>query len=258
MLLTAYRLPYVVHHTPIPFMREGKDCSVRVSFVGPATDAAVTDAESLLTAFLHLAQSGALSGAAIEPWISGIDTYDRISQAKETVTWKLTGVRVDDRSATILAQLFLLTHANHPIRQMAIYDASHGDRLVPIAATNEDNDVYPEIYAAWRSRVIISPSLSEDPIISATFSSVISNSNRDDIQTNINNCIAAMAVGCYPISPLQPDECGLEYDRDIDFFNTDLEFGLASFRCHKNSLAGLCNSLFSIRESLEVLAIVIK
>lgn len=245
MLASAYDLPYTVHYTPLPFMGRGRDISVVIVFAAPMNADAIADTSSLIIAFLHLAKSGALCGGAIAPWTSGIVSADQTSQTNDGATWALRGVLIDDLSAVILAQLFLIVHRAYPIRRVIIHDASSSEALLEMRKTTDDTLVYPKIYAPLASRVVISPHYSEDITIEATFNGELSSDEAAIVRTRLEDCIAAMSIGCYPIAPLSPDYCGLEYGRRMRFFEGQLDFALNSFNCHPDALNGLCNALFS-------------
>lgn len=240
-------------------MGAGRDIAVTVIFDASASDEAVTDAWSLVVAFQHLARSGALCGAALAPWNSGMEAVDNGPRSDNSATWIMRKVAVDDLAVTILSQLFLLTHRNHPIRRVLIHDNSGVDQLTALSRVETDEAVYPRIFSPLAPRVKISPHFSEDIAVEVQFAGALSEQETVVVREHLENCIAAIAVGCYPIAPLPPDKCGVEYDGRIRFFEEWVDFGLASLRAHPDALNGLCNALFAaLGKSRELLSIEIE
>ncbi|RWA82210.1 hypothetical protein [Mesorhizobium sp.] len=258
MIATPYALPYAVHHSPLPVMGLGRDVFVTLWFSNEISVEGTKSVEALITTFFHLAGSGALAGAAIEPWDSTVFSVDFVGGAASNATWKLSNVRVDERSIPILAQLFLITHSDFPIIKIAISNGPTDQTLVALPAIDEDRDIYPTIFTKQVSRVGISPDLSADVIVVVHFASDPTLPQREAIRLKIEDWIAASAIGCYPAPPHRPDFCNLEYDGALDFFEAELQIGFRNFYCHREALYGLCNSLFAVKdEAPEVMRIVI-
>jgi hypothetical protein len=258
MIATRYALPYAAYHSPLPVMSLGQNVFITLSFSSEISAKGTNNAESLITAFFHLAVSGALSGATIAPWNSTAASVDFVGGAAVNATWRLSNIRADERSIPILAQLFLVTHSDFPITRIVIRGGLEDQTLVALPATNEDRGIYPAIFTKLAPRVGISPDLSDDVIVVAHFASDPTIEQKDAIRLKIENWIAASAIGCYPAPPHRPDFCSLEYDGALDFFETELQIGFRNFYCHREALYGLCNSLFAVGdEAPEVVRIVI-
>ncbi|CDX29132.1 hypothetical protein MPLA_1360047 [Mesorhizobium sp. ORS 3359] len=258
MIATPYALPYAVYHSPLPVMGLGRNVFVTVSFAGEINADGTKNAESLVTAFFHLAVSGALSGAAIAPWDSTVSAVDFFGGAGWNATWKLSNICVDERSIAILSQLFLVTHSDFPVSMVTIKGGSDERAQIALPATNADQGIYPAIFTSKASRAEISPDLSDDIVVTAYFASDPTVAQREALRLKIEDWIAASAIGCYPAPPHRPDFCSLEYDGALDFFEAELQIGFRNFYCHREALYGLCNSLFSVKDKApEVLRIVI-
>ncbi|TPI65663.1 hypothetical protein FJ420_14645 [Mesorhizobium sp. B3-1-3] len=257
MIATPYALPYAVYHSPLPVMSLGQNVFITVSFAGGINAEGTKNAESLITTFFHLAGSGALSGAAIAPWDSTVSGVDFFGGTGSNATWRLSNIRVDERSIPIISQLFLVTHSDFPIGMVTINGGPDERTLIALPATNEDRGIYPAIFASQASRVEISPDLSDDIVVIAHFASDPTVAQREAIRLKIEDWIAASAIGCYPAPPHRPDFCSLEYDGALDFFEAELQIGFRNFYCHREALYGLCNSLFSVNDKAPELARII-
>jgi hypothetical protein len=258
MIATSYALPYAVYHSPLPVMGLGRDVFVTLSFSNKISVEGTKDAEALITAFFHLAGSGALSGATIAPWDSTASSVDFVGDTASNVIWKLSNIRVDERSIPILAQLFLITHSDFPITRITFSNGPTDQTLVALPASDEDRGIYPNVFTKLASRVNISPDLSADIIVIAHFASDPTVAQKKAIRLKIEDWIAASAIGCYPAPPHRPDFCSLEYDGEPDFFEGELQIGFRNFYCHREALYGFCNSLFAVRDQApEVMHIII-
>jgi hypothetical protein len=72
---------------------------------------------------------------------------------------------------------------------------------------------------------------------------------RAEIESQIMTWAVATAMGAYGIAPLMPNECSLQFEPAVIFFDSELEFEMVRFRAHRAALLGLANVCVTLHGS---------
>lgn len=200
------------------------------------------DAESLVTGFFHLANSGALSGSDIDPSQSGALEIDRLNVAGNEASWIFRGVSIADKSDWSLAQIFRWTHENWPIQKVCIERYGFGaDVVMPAPA----GDPYPQMFGPSISRLNVGIPLSATLSLEVLFSARPTPTKEKEIIRRVEDWIAASGMGFYPPPSWAPGDPTLQYDRDAIIANGRLNLTLQRFLCYPGAARGLANAVLS-------------
>src|SRR6185312_13500299 len=101
-------------------MSAGQDVRIRVTLRSAATAEAVDALDALIGPFVLLASSGALAGERIDPSTSTIDDKEGPFVHEGSVDWLLRSCRVDERSITVLGQMFLSVQDICPVARVLV------------------------------------------------------------------------------------------------------------------------------------------
>lgn len=246
-LATAYRLPYRIWSHEGPLF-DGSDVEVYLRPQGEA-EAAAAAYGAILTAFEHLAWTGALSGDRLAPSLSGIGVVERQRSGPDRLVWRLAECRFDERAAVILAQMFLLCSDVAPLAEMAF--VRPGLAALPAFVIAEDPaavDPYPGAYRLAEGLPAIDDSASDDVTLIATFDRALDQAAAEEIDTALTTWAAVAAMGAYGDAPTPPAECGLQPPDRAEVFGNEVEFSIRRLRAHRGALDGLANAMMAFHE----------
>jgi len=224
-----------------PLMSAGQDVRIRVTLGGIGTAAAVDALDALVTPFVMLASSGALSGDRIDPATSAINDKEGPFGDAKVVEWLLRSCRVDERSITVLAQMFLSVQDICPITRLTISGA-HTPGATQLAVSNSPSaNPYPETVADPGFPVEREPELYPEFVVRADFAEQISAEVVTDVDAEVFSWAAGLLSGAYGVAPIRPDECTATIDEESVQIKSELTWSLTRFRAHPAALGGLIN-----------------
>src|SRR6266699_6883562 len=172
-LTTSYSLPFEVLCEPGALMAGNQDVRVQIGLMQDA-DAATADAfGAVITPFVLLASSGALSGESIPPWESTIQDDEKITANRREVEWLLRGCNLDEKALPVLAQMLWMAHSSHKI-QKVVFSRTPSARNLQRLASDSQCDPYPGIWGEVPFRVNIEAEVPSDFNLRLVFSKSLS------------------------------------------------------------------------------------
>ena len=250
-IATAYRLLYQMRGPAGPLFDGGDvELHLRLHADAAASEAAIAELGGIVTAFEHLAWTGALSGGHLAPWLSGIGVVEQLAAAGDHLVWRFEECRFDDRAAVILAQMFLLSQARAPLSEIAFVKPGTGAPLHVLAEDPNIADPYPGAFRLGPNLPAIDDAASSDITLLARFDRVLSVGDAEAIDTALMTWAAVAAMGAYGNAPVPPEQCGLSPPRRAEVHGGEVEFSLARVRAHPGALDGLSNAALAFHQSI--------
>jgi hypothetical protein len=245
-LSSPYRFPYEVLYDDGALMSSGQDVRLRVTLRGPATVDAVDALDALAGPFVLLASSGALSGERIDPATSTIDDKEGPFADDRVVEWVLRSCRVDERSVTVLAQMFLSVQEICPVARVTLSGirASGWSQLAVVNIPSANP--YPAAFADPGFAVERQSELYPEFVVRADFAEEIPPDVVTDVDAEVFSWAAGLLSGAYGVAPIKPDECTATMNEESVQIKSELSWSLARFRADPAALDGLVNVFASI------------
>lgn len=239
-LATPYVLPYRAAIQPAPLFRGGRTVVLRATPAGQLTTQAQQDFDSLATAFALLAKTGALAGSTATVVRATDLEWSAARVTANNVEWEFNLCDLDERAAVVLAQLFLMTQAAHPLASLTVSTPGNAAAALLLTHDSKLRNPYPDSilppFALQRD-----PNLGDDVSLYLRFVRDLTTDEQEEVDGTITEWATATSMGCYGVAPIAPERCTILFDEGVTFFNGECEWHMQKYRAHPAALNGLVN-----------------
>jgi hypothetical protein len=215
--------------------------------LSPDADA-VKDYDSVVTAFALLASTGALTNFSDQTTTAIALDWNGPKFFNDMLEWEFSACTLQEQSAVVLAQMFLLSHQAHPLKTVSLAASGQITTLLPYDPKLEDP--YPSVSQYVPFPLSIDPNIFDSATLRIQFARPPTPDEQAEIESQIVTWAVATAMGAYGIAPLMPNECSVQFEPTVVFLGDELEFELARFRAHRASLYGLANVCIALHQSI--------
>jgi hypothetical protein len=183
-----------------------------------------------------MAQSGALAGAAVAPWLSGCSD-PTIAARKHAVQFQFDACRLDERATHCLICLLLVLNEEISIERVAISAPRHEQRAV--SYDPQQTDPYPDLWPDLPFRHSIEESESEDMVLRAQFATSLTDKQVANASDALMGWGRGAAAGAYGIPSIDPGSCGFVPGNPVEHFEGEVTWALEKCRFHPAALMAL-------------------
>lgn len=241
------RYDFDVFHSHSRLWSIGGDVHFRVTLRRSDAEPARSEFESLATTLLMLGATGALCGLDITPNTSLIGDRDLVWCSGAELFGCFRGCVVDDLTTVILANLFSLAHAQHPIVRVRVgADSRLADATETLRHDPYCLDPYPGLYSQPPFPCSLEEGLDE-PTLNLEFVRELSDDQKTLVESEILTWGAACSRGTFSGFASDPSDSFVLVDpAAFEWVGKEMAFHLTKFRAHDaalRSLANLCCAL---------------
>ena len=254
---TPYDLPFEVHHPTGPLFASGTDVRFEIELAGSASPAAVEALQGFVVAVFNLASTGALAGPTLPPWTSKFSDHTAATATgPATVAWVFKECMADETALLVPLHLLLDLQTRHPVRRVVVSSPHPGStqRLIRNPALGSP---YPGVYARLPFAWHVSDDVMDTPTALVRFQNAPSETAREEITNSLLTWAAAAAMGCYPVAPQPPADCGIAVDPDLEFVQDELTWSFTNYYAHPDSLFGLVNALGALSPLVPIVEVTV-
>lgn len=238
---TAYQLPFGVSYPTRAFFASGHDVSVVVRLNDNAPPDGAARIADAVTAFIGLAETGALAGAIIKPWQSSVTGRLLTGSPPGEVAFALEQCQFDDAGLMVLCDL-LLHERNAPLVQ-SVAVRMPGVPNQPLACDPDALSDYPARFAR-----LPFPLEDEDPETGAysfaiEFAAPLDDVTRPVLRNTLDVWTAAVLAGGFALAPIPPSANYVEPDNPFVEYDSTVEWTVFKLRASGAAVDALVNAV---------------
>jgi hypothetical protein len=245
-LNSPYRLPYEVLYDDGPLMSSGQDVRLRVILRTAATADAVDALDALVGPFVLLATSGAMSGERIDPATSTIEDKQGPVADDRVIEWILQSCSVDERSITVLSQMFLSVQDVCPVARVTLSGPRTSDRMQLAVVHFPESNPFPAAFANPGFAIARDAEVEREVLVRANVAEPALAEVLAAVDGELFSWAAGLLSGAYGVAPVKPDECTAIVDEETEYITPELIWSFTRFSAHPAALDGLVNVFASI------------
>ncbi len=258
-VLTAYDLGFIVSLPDAPAFREGLGMQMRMTFRSQPSDDDSTAFGALVTAWLMLASVGAMCGESIQADLSLVEDWAGPVMRQQSLSWSLSGARLDPRAVVVLAHMLREEHARFPLSRLDLFVMGRQGSNQLVVYDPDAWDVYPGVDKSVRFPIQTHDQIMSEARILLTFRAVPNADQRKAISDALLTWAASASMGGYGIAPAPTHHSGFVASNDFEFVDEEVDWLLTSYMAHEGAAHSLINTVAAIdRSILEVAALVVE
>jgi hypothetical protein len=211
-----------------------------------ATADAVDTLDALVGPFVLLASSGAMSGERIDPSTSTIEEKEGPLTDDRVVEWTLQSCKVDERSITVLAQMFLSVQDVCPVARVTLSGTRTSDRMQLAVVHFPESNPFPAAFANPGFAVARDAEVEREVLVRANFAEQAHPEILTAVDGELFSWAAGLLSGAYGVAPIKPDECTATVAEETEYIAPELTWAFTRFSAHPAALDGLVNVFASI------------
>jgi hypothetical protein len=240
-LLSPYDLPFSMTVPAPGDLARGRTLDLRIWKRGALGEPQLQALGGVVTAWGILAKTGAMAGADLPAATSGLDDWAGPMVAAGSTSWVLSGVRLDDRAAIVLAHLLLSEWDEARFDRVELLDPTVAAAPQVVVFDPKVAEPYPAIDRTVRFPYLVGDEPMEEVVVRLRFSAVLDVAQREHVSTQLLTWAAVAGGGAYAVAPNEPLECGLVPETELEWVDEELEWALAKVQLHPGAFAGLVN-----------------
>lgn len=249
-LLTPYDLPFAMAAPAPGELARGADFNLRIAVTGVMTEQGLEALGAIVTSWGVLANTGAMCGERLLASKSGIKDWTNPILGSGSVSWALSGARVDDRAAIVLAHLLLSEWDTLKFSRVDLFSPTTPRATTPVSFDPNVAAPYPGIDRGLRCPMQLGDEIMESAEVRIVFAAAPDDTQREDIGIALLTWAAVASAGAYPIAPAHPYECSFVPEEHPEWVDEEMRWGLARVRVHGGAFSGLVNVVSAIDQTV--------
>jgi hypothetical protein len=237
---SAFKLPFQVHHPAPGFLSAGGTARLVFGLRVPVDEAGITALSEAVHLLAQFGATGALAGAHIEPWNSGLTLQSVSASAADVLEFDLSDCRADDHAVVVLTDLLLHVRLAPLLRRIEILTpTSRPSRQLELGRQSS----YPERFAALPFTLVDEEPEGGGYSFAMQLAEPLTEVGREALNVGLSLWQRMILSGGYALAPIPPEENYVEWDAGPIDFDTTVEWAVAKLRAHPACLDALFNLL---------------
>lgn len=246
MLRTGYILPFSLRYSRVGLLSAG--LAIRADGrLGRTAEHGSEALGQVLQGFEMLAGSGALCGAALSPWRSGLRVATPAFRSEREFSVVFQDCYVDDRALVVLAHLLLARHDSLRLEFVDLCVQDERPSLTLMTDPDEDSTL-PQIVRGLPFLLESENPESGSYTFTAELERPLEEENAAVLESSLAAWVRAVSAGAYGLAPIPPEESYAEPSEEITFFDTTVEWTVFKVRADPACLDGVVNVFAAFHE----------